>query len=284
MRILLPIIMLLFIMQLSARGADSLPPDSLSEGINKLKLYSIAGVTAAGFTIGHAFLNDLWWKGERTSFHFNFREDWEYALGADKFGHFYFPYLVGNVYTELFRWSGVEEKRSLYYAAALSLSYQTYIEIRDGFSRNYGFSFGDFGANILGAAYPVLQYHYDFLKDYNFKISFFPSERFRNDSHGAIIDDYESTYHWLTVNIKNILPEDAAKYYPAFINLALGHSVKGLDNKGRRELFIALDWNLEALPGDVWILKFFKKLFNHYHFPSPAVRIYPDVAWFGLKF
>jgi hypothetical protein len=252
--------------------------------INKIKLYSIMGITAGGFIYGHAFLNDLWWKGRKTAFHFNFEQDWKYSLGADKIGHFYFPYLVGNVYSRLFQWSGVEEEESYYYAASLALLYQTYIEIRDGYSEQYGFSWGDYSANIFGAAYPVLQYHYDLLNNFNFKISFYPSTRFRNNSHGSIIDDYESTYHWLSINVKNLLSSSASEYYPAFINLAVGHSVKQLDSQGTHELYIALDWNFEALPGDIWLLKFLKTLVNFYHFPSPAVRIYPKIAWFGLKF
>jgi hypothetical protein len=284
MKVFSVIIFIFSILTISAQIYNETASDSGRQEVNKLKLYSILGVTSAGFIYGHAFLNELWWKGEKTSFHFNFAEDWRSSLGADKLGHFYFPYLVGNVYSELFQWSGVEEKRSHYYAASLAFFYQTYIEIRDGFSEQYGFSWGDFGANVLGASYPVLQYHYPVLKNFHFKISFYPSERFRNNSHGAIIDDYESTYHWLSFNIKNLLPENVGRHYPAFINLALGHSVHNLDAEGRHELYIALDWNLESLPGDTWLLKFLKKTFNHYHLPSPAVRVYPGVTWFGLKF
>jgi hypothetical protein len=282
MKILFIILFLFFSARISAQ--DNTVNNNYNNQVDQLKLYSILGVTAGGFIYGHAFLNELWWKGERTSFHFNFKEDWRYSLGADKLGHFYFPYLIGNVYSELFQWSGIEEKKSYYYSASLALLYQTYIEIRDGFSEQYGFSWGDYGANILGAAYPVLQYHYKELRNFNFKISFYPSARFRKDSHASIIDDYESTYHWLSFDVKNLLPEKTRRYYPAFINLAVGHSVKHLDTRGTHELFLALDWNLEALPGDAWILKFLKKTFNHYHLPSPAVRIYPDIAWFGIKF
>jgi hypothetical protein len=284
MKITLLIVFLLLRFNTSAQNTQGIATDSCSNTFDKIKLYSILGATAGGFIYGHAFLNDLWWKGEKSSFHFNFDQDWKYSLGADKLGHFYFPYLVTNVYTQLFQWSGVEEENSYYYAASLALFYQTYIEIRDGFSQKYGFSWGDYGANVLGTAYPVLQYHYSTLRNFNFKISFYPSTRFRNNSHGSIIDDYESTYHWLTFDVKNLLPESAGKYYPAFVNLAVGHSVKHLDVKGSHELYIALDWNLEALPGDVWFLKFLKKTLNFYHLPSPAVRIYPDVAWFGIKF
>lgn len=261
----------------SIKSADTTKSD-------KVKLYSILGATGGAFIIGHGFLNNMWWKGEKSSFHFNWKEDWSYALGADKAGHFYFPYLVTNIYSQLFQWSGIEENKSYIYSAALGMSYQTYIEIRDGFSKQYGFSWGDFGADALGAGYPLLQNQLPLLKNFNLKISFYPSNKFRQHSNKAIIDDYESTYHWLSVNVKNLLPNEIKNYYPAFINIAIGHSVKGLDEKPYHEFYIALDWNLEALPGDYWLLKILKRNFNYYHFPSPAVRISPGITWFGFKF
>ena len=53
----------------------------------------VVGGTAAAFTIGHIWLNDLWWKGTKTDFHFNTQQDYEYALNADKLGHAFFVFL-----------------------------------------------------------------------------------------------------------------------------------------------------------------------------------------------
>lgn len=257
-----------------------------SSSINYYKLSAIGGVTIGGFIYGHALQSDIWWKGEKSSFRFEWDYDWKYALGADKFGHFFFPYLMTNVYSDAFQWSGIEKKKSLYYAASLAFLYQTYIEIRDGFSKEWGFSWGDFTANTMGAAYPILQEEIPFLKNINMKLSFYPSERFKNNSHSVIMDDYESTYHWLTFNIYNFLPDNIKSWYPKWINLALGHGVRELDfpNGGRHEIFIALDWNLEALPGESSFIKLLKKYLNFYKLPAPAVQITPELVWFGLKF
>lgn len=256
----------------------------MQNNISYTKLSIIGGATIGGFLYGHALQNDIWWKGEKSSFHFNWDEDWKYSLGADKLGHFYFPYVVTNIYSQLFQWSGIEKKNSLLYAGLLAISYQTYIEVRDGFSKQWGFSWGDFAANTLGAAYPYIQEEIPALKNFNFKVSYYPSTRFRQNSHSVIIDDYESTYHWLSINVYSYLPESIKDFWPSFINLAAGHSVKFLDTGGKHEIYIALDWNLEELPGDFWLWKILKKNLNYYHFPSPAVRITPTIAWFGLKF
>jgi hypothetical protein len=248
------------------------------------RLYLVGGVTAGAFTFGHLFQENIWWKGERSGFHFNWHEDWVYALGGDKLGHIFFPYMVTTIYTDVFEWTGLTRKQSLYYAASLAFAYQTYVEIRDGFSAEWGFSWGDFGANVIGAAYPILQEHYPSLKNYNMKINFHASERFKQGSHAVIIDDYESTYHWLTVTTYNLLPDNWKQYYPSFVNFAIGHSVQNLDYNGKHELYLALDWNFEMLPGDFWLWKIIKRLANFYRFPSPAVRITPTVVWYGLRF
>jgi hypothetical protein len=261
-----------------------LPQSDTLTQISAPKIIGISAATVAGFTYGHLLQEEIWWKGQRTSFHFNWSDDWTYSLGGDKLGHFYFPYLVTNIYTQAFEWSGMNRKQSLYTAASIAFAYQTYIEIRDGFSAQYGFSWGDFTANLLGAAYPILQDKNPFFNNFNWKISFHPSNRFKQNSHRAIIDDYESTYHWLTLNIFNLLPEQIQTYFPEFINLTIGHSVANLDYQGRHEIFIGLDWNLEALPGDHWLLKLLKRNLNYYRIPAPVIRLSPDFAGFGFKF
>jgi len=261
-------------------------PDSLRRSLSIPRLALIGGITAGGFVYGHILQNDLWWKGERSDFHFDWDHDWTYALGADKLGHFYFPYLTTNIYRQAFTWAGMDTSSALWAAGGLAFTYQTYIEVRDGFSAAWGFSWGDFAANTLGALYPVAQYHLPPLRNFDVRISFYPSEKFRNGAYGAIIDDYESTFHWLTVNVHDLLPENLRGDYPAWLNIAVGHSVRGLDLKGAggHELFLSLDWNLEGLPGDGWFWKLLKENLKFYHLPAPAVKIYPGVVWYGVHF
>ena len=255
--------------------------------INPVKFGIVSGVTAGGFVVGHVVLNNLWWKGERSDFHFNFDEDWKYALGSDKFGHAYFPYLATDIYEGAFVWSGMDSTTALWSAAGFTLFYQTYIEVRDGFSKQYGFSFGDFGADVLGAGYPIAQHYIPALRNFTFKISFDPSAEYKAGHYNAIIDDYESAYGWLSINVHNLLPESWQEWYPKWINLAIGHSVKNIylsPVNGYHEWYLALDWNLEGLPGDGWFWNVVKHYLNYYHLPSPAVRVSPGVVWYGLKF
>ncbi|MBI9071605.1 MAG: DUF2279 domain-containing protein [Melioribacteraceae bacterium] len=257
--------------------------DSLS--INYKRAALIGGVTAAAFVYGYGIQNNMWWKGEKSDFHFNWKNDWNYARGADKIGHCYFGYLVSSIYNDAFTWSGIEKDKSALYSGIFTLSYQTFLEVRDGFSKKYGFSWGDFTANLLGSFFMIMKSGNKFLNDFDVKVSYYPSQKFKDGSNKYIIDDYESTYNWFSVNVKNLLPVNTKKYFPSFVNLALGHGVKRIDESDSyHELFFSLDWNLEFIKSENWLIKILKYINKYYHFPAPAIKVYPDVVWYGIKF
>jgi hypothetical protein len=255
-----------------------------SAKVNTERLILVGGIYTAALSVSYALQDNIWWKGERSGFHFNWKEDWNTNLGADKLGHFYFSYLTANILAQAFEYSGLDAKYSKIYGGIGAMVHQTFTEIRDGFSTNYGFSAADYSFNLLGAFFPLLQNEYKYLNAVSFKISYYPSDRFTKGSNNYLIDDYESTYNWLSIDVNKLLPKQMDDYFPDFINLAIGHSVKQLDYRGVHEFYIGIDWDLEALPGESDFLKFLKKNLNFYHFPSPVVKIYPNVIWYGLKF
>lgn len=245
----------------------------------------VSAALTGGFVYGHVLSTDLWWKGERSAFHFDWEHDWTYSLGADKLGHAYFPYAASRVLAQGFEWCGYSPSTSQWLGSGVALTYQTYTEIRDGFSAAWGFSWGDMGANIIGAGLPILQQEIPHLRNYTYKISYHPSARFRNGSNKSIIDDYESSYHWLSVDVGGLMPERWNINWPRWLNIAVGHSVKDLDDMGggRHELWLSLDWNLEGLPGDGWLWNAMKRTLNVYHLPAPAIRIVGGVAAFVIR-
>ncbi len=259
--------------------------DSTSEGVSVWRMAVVGGVSTGAFIYGHALQSNLWWKGEQSPFHVDWEHDWHYALGADKFGHFFFPYIMSDAYRHAFRWAGMDTVSSMYLASGIALTYETYVEIKDGFSKEWGFSWGDFTADALGATFPIAQHYIPALKPYSIKISFQPSDKFRVGQHAVIFDDYESTYHWISVDVAALLPLSWRDVYPPWVNIGIGHSVKNLDFKGggTHELYLGLDWNLRGLPieGSLWDA--LVAVLQYYHLPAPAVRLYPGVVWYGLK-
>lgn len=267
-------------------AAVTIAPGAPAEPIDGMRLALVGGVTAGAFVYGHVLQTDMWWKGERSAFHFEWHRDWTYSLGADKLGHAWFPYAMTHTYDKLLRWARFDSTAAILTAASLALAYQSYVEVRDGFSAEWGFSWGDFAADALGASLPVAQHYLPPLRHVDLKMSFYPSEKFQAGSNRAIIDDYESSYHWLTLHVAEVVPDEWRDHWPAFIDLALGHSVKDLDGlgDGTHEVFVALDWNLDALPGDWWPWDLLRHALRHYHLPSPALRVYPGPVRFGIQF
>jgi hypothetical protein len=56
---------------------------------------------------------------------------------------------LGRVGAELLNWSGVSEKDQLIYGATLGFVFLSTVEVFDGFSKEWGFSWSDIGANSL---------------------------------------------------------------------------------------------------------------------------------------
>lgn len=278
MRQLPALVLLLCVLITPARAQET---DSVQTGRTVL----VSGTLLTAMLGGNLLNNTMWWKGEKSAFHFEWHNDWRYALGADKFGHFYFPAMISYPVSESFRWAGFSRRTALWLGSGTALAYQTYIEIRDGFSKEWGFSWGDFTADVLGAGYPLLQEYMPALRGVDMKISFYPSARFKNNSNKVIFDDYESTTHWISIPPTLFLPDDISRLLPSRLHLAIGHSVKNLDNPAKRdfELYISLDYNLKDIAEDSFSGKLLH-LLNYYHLPAPAVRIYPGVVWYGIKF
>lgn len=279
----------LFVLLFCTAYSNSFPKsDSTEVSISRLSV--IAGVTTGAFVYGHALQNNLWWKGEKTDFYINYKRDWEYSLGADKIGHMFFAATVSELYGQLFQWARIDTVQSLWYGAGIAFAYQTYVEVRDGFSKDngggyLGFSPGDMAANTVGAGFPVLQHYIPLLRSFSLKISF-DWNRYDRGKYGAVIDDYENTTHWLSIHPKVIIPDVWLRsWYPEWIGFSIGHSVNGLNGKGagEHEIYLSLDWDIRAIPlkGGLWDV--IKTTLSKYRLPAPAVRIVPDIVWFGLK-
>ncbi|MCS7230181.1 MAG: DUF2279 domain-containing protein [Candidatus Kryptonium sp.] len=280
MRFFVLIFTLFFILNLSFAGSS----DDSSK-VNLYRLGIVLGVTGAILTIAHIQQYNSWWKGELTSFHF--RDDLNQVLNADKFGHAYFSFLVSDLLGRSLCWAGVEKNLSLIFGGVGSLLFQTYVEIEDGFRPKLGFSISDQISNIIGAFLPYARENFEFLKSVNFKISVFPSEKFKSGAHRFIIDDYESLYFWLCFDVSKILNVDVFKtWFIDIIDIAVGYSVKQInwDGSGKREIFLGFDYDLTKIPIKMHLFKQIINLLNYYRLPAPSVRIVPRFRFYLIKF
>jgi len=244
--------------------------------ISILKTGLVTGVTIGAGIWLHNYQKNAWWSGQRRSFHFH--PDWDYAMWADKTGHLFDGAFIHNLYRGAFEWSGFSPTAAMWMGTAFSIAYMTDIEIEDGFATDWGFSWGDELANILGAMYPVAQNYWSPLRELNLKWSYFPSPQLREgNKQGAFIDDYNGQTVWLSIGIHNFLPKPAKRYWPKFLNLAIGYGVKNYQDYSKRykNFYVAFDYDLrKIIPGQSKFMLWFKDVVNHFRiFPAPGIRI-----------
>jgi hypothetical protein len=253
---------------------------------------AVVGTGTVGAVVGfHYYQMNAWWKDLRGPFHI--QNDWEYSLWIDKVGHMYGGYVLSHIATGVLNWVGVGEKNAVWFGATAGALYQLYVEFEDGFGLQWGFSPGDAIGDVVGAFYPVAQYHVPVLRNFDLKMSYLPTEELRKSraspfghKPNIMIDDYEGQTYWLSVNVHGLLPEKAKPYWPDWLGLALGMSVKKLNGigGGEREFYLSFDYDLSKLPGDGWLWSGIKQVLNHIHFPAPAIRISPSATFYGLYF
>lgn len=250
--------------------------------------YTILGTLSALYLssgIGmHLYQKKAWWSDQKVPFHFT--NDWAYARSIDKFGHFYGTTLLAHAFSAGLEAANFPIEDSYLYSGIAAFAFQMYVEIEDGFGPKWGFSPGDAAADFLGAAFSISQYYFPNLKNFQMKISYLPSQKFRSGETFSVFDDYEGQKYWLAFRMEELLPEPAAKYWPDFLNLAVGYGVDKLDGVGGgdSEFYLGLDFDAEQIPlnGEFW--QFIKNTLNYVHFPLPGIRISPNAAFLAFAF
>jgi uncharacterized protein YfiM (DUF2279 family) len=267
----------------------------------KKRIWLVAGgnvVAYGGTMIG---LYSAWYKNyPQTGFHsFN---DWPEWKQVDKVGHLYSAYIESRASMELWRWTGIDRKKRIWIGGMSGAAYQTVIEVLDGFSAGWGWSWADFGANILGSSALVAQ---EFAwNDQRIKLKFSfhnkiykdPSLNKRTDvlfgesSAEKFIKDYNGQTYWASANLKSFFPKSN---FPPWLSLSVGYGAEGLfggtqniakddngnitfnrrDIKRYRQWFLAPDIDLSKLKVNSKALKFFLTFLSAFKFPAPALEL-----------
>ncbi len=251
----------------------------------------LAGLSAVYFGAGlgvYLYQNNAWWANNRRSFHFI--DDWEYVLWNDKLGHIWATLMLGHAFSVGLEAAEVDYETNIWVSSSAALLFQLFVEYQDGFASDWGFSRGDAYADLVGAAFPVIQYYYPPLYNYQMRFSYIPDrlgkEGLTPGQQVLVMDDYGGHKFWLAVKMENLLPESLKKYWPDFLMLSLGYGVRNLDGSGGglSDLYISLDYDYEFIPlyGKFW--QMVKNTLGYIKTPAPAIRITNGVAFFGLMF
>ncbi|MBC7887636.1 MAG: DUF2279 domain-containing protein [Ferruginibacter sp.] len=223
--------------RISVTGINALPPTSeLTPKQIKSRVRFVAIANVAGYSALLAGLNAAWYsKYEQTKFHsFNDNAEW---LQVDKAGHLYSAYAESRTSMELWRWTGIDRKKRIWYGGLSGAFYQTIIEILDGFSAEWGWSWGDFSANLLGSATLIaqelawddqrIQLKFSFhKKNYgDHQLNNRAGDIFGKTLSERFIKDYNAQTYWASVNLRSFFPKTSL---PPWLAIAVGYGADGM--------------------------------------------------------
>jgi uncharacterized protein YfiM (DUF2279 family) len=274
--------------------------DTLTPYQIKKRIKTIAIINVAGYGAAMAGLYAAWYKDyPQGKFHFfNDIDEWK---GIDKIGHTYSAYAESKASMELWRWTGIDRKKRILLGGFSGAIYQTTIEILDGFSTEWGWSWGDFGANILGSSMLVAQ---EFAWDeqrIQFKWSFHrkryddpalnarSNDIFGKSSPERFLKDYNGQTYWLSTSLRPFFPDSRI---PAWLQVSVGTGIEGVfgarsniakddlgnitfdrsDIKRRRQWYLAPDVDLTKIKTKKKGIKLALTLLNIIKFPTPSLE------------
>lgn len=232
-------------------------------------------------------LDQLWYSNyERGSFRtVNDSGDW---YGMDKLGHVFSSYQLGRYGYNLLAWSGVREKDRLLYGATIGFAFLTAVEIMDGYSTQWGFSWGDVAANALGTGLFIGQQLLWEEQRIGLKFSFTQSpyaqlnpDLLGNNLMEQIFKDYNGQTYWLSFNVQSFLDSGLM---PSWFNIALGYGANGMLNgdfhdpdlptqNPYQQFYLSLDIDLTRIKTNSHVLRTIFDIFNFIKIPSPTLEL-----------
>lgn len=271
----------------------------------------VAAANIAGYGGTMVALYRSWYLHyPRSAFHtFNDMAEWKQL---DKTGHLYSAYIQSSASTALWKWAGMSRKTRIWVGGLSGAAYQTAIEILDGYSADWGWSWADFGTNLLGSGAFIAQELAWNEQRIHLKFSFHR----KNYSDGTLdqrsdqlfgtgwsermLKDYNGQTYWASVRLAPFF-KDA--HLPSWLSVAVGYGAEGLfggreniatNTAGaisfdRRDIARVRQWYLS--PDIDWSqIKTNKKavrvlftFLNAFKFPAPALS-YANGKWKVLPF
>jgi len=292
------LILLFLLIKTSSAGDDTLKtiaPKTLNLK-KKIILVSSSAVLTTGSLI---YLDNAWYQQYSTGkFHFfNDNKEW---LQMDKAGHVFTTYQTSRLMMQSFKWAGFNKTETLFIGGTIGLAYMTAIECLDGYSRGWGFSWGDQAANVLGSSIAIAQHAFWGKQRIQIKYSYsqsglaeFNPSLLGDNFYTQILKDYNSQTYWLSINPTSFIKKESRKLsgkFPKWLNIAFGYSAYGMlgghyndfavqDADGNvfyydreRRFYLSVDIDLTRIKTRSKFLKSVFSVFNILKFPAPALQ------------
>ena len=281
---------------LSQIKAQVIPADSV---FRPKRLKVVAGVESALAVGSLSGLYFIWYKDYHNGGFRTFDDSREW-LQVDKIGHSQTSYFLGKFGYDMLKGCGVSDRNSLIYGGGIGFFYLSAVEVLDGFSDGWGFSWPDMAANAFGTGLFIGQqaaFHKQYVSlKFSYHATHYP--QFRPEALGEntmqrLLKDYNGHTYWLSWNIASFLPKESA--FPKWINLATGYGAKGMLGgfsnptgpeypvfERTRQYYLSLDVDLTRIPcknpwlrGALHVLSFIKVPFPAVEFNSDGAKFHP---------
>ena len=293
---------------------NDLNPNNTTSKVKKKRLawtLSLGGTIYTGSTFA---LYDAWYK-DYPSKGFHLYDDLGEWRGVDKAGHIFSGYFQSEWAYKTWLWTGMGEQRAVWTGVATGFLAMTTLEVMDGFSSEWGFSIGDFGANLIG------------IGGFAWQQSAWGEQRIRMKTSSAAIDyqerygdalyqqranelfgtgiftrylkDYNAQTTWISANIHSFFPDTG---FPKWLNVAVGYGagnmfggytnqiplLDGSIDKHKRysQFFISLDADLSKVDTSSPFLRTLLDIANVLKMPFSTIEINTlgEVKFYAFRF
>jgi len=275
--------MLLCLTFLLAQALSSFGQDTLPD--HRLKHIALYG--GIGYATSMVVLSQAWYKEQgfdRFKF-FNDNAEWKQV---DKFGHSFTTYNFSRVNYELLRQTQLSDHSAIVWSSALSTLLLLPVEILDGFSPDFGFSYGDMIANAAGSGLFFIQQKAWKEQRIKMKWSFHETSLAgqRPEILGSglleeLLKDYNGQTYWLSFDTHAFSKESR---FPKWLNFALGYgaqnmvfardsqnAVAGFENF--RQYYLGVDFDLSYIKTDKKWLRVLLFMADMIRLPAPTLEI-----------
>ncbi len=291
-----------------ATGQIMVPSDTFRQD----RTLAITGAGLAVYGGGMYLLGRAWYKDNlTTSFKF-FNDNGEW-LQMDKVGHVFSAYNETSLVHDMYRWAGIRERKAMWLGIGAGILAQSSIEVFDGFSDRWGFSWGDMVGNVAGLALFGVQQEAWHEQRFKLKVSsdfrsyskagILPlsgtqtddlhrraGELFSNNLPGRLLKDYNAQTYWLSFNPTDFISRGK---WPNWLNISVGYSGENLfggygnawtyqdhtyqlDDRQfprYRQYLLSFDLDLTRIPCRSPFLKTILRVLNIFKIPAPALEI-----------
>jgi hypothetical protein len=290
MRILLATLFCVtFVTNPAVMRADTIPDALHHTRTNRRWIFASATGSAAALSV--AGLNELWYaQYQRTGLR-SFDDSGEW-MQMDKAGHAFTTYQLTSGLYDASAWAGWSSRHAMWIAAGTTMSFMTAVELMDGTSQGWGFSWTDMISNTLGTSLFIAQQsvwkHQRVQLKFSYAHSDFaalnPSLLGRNFQQ-RLIKDYNGQTYWCSFNIHRFLASDAT--FPKWLNVALGYGATGMTRaemnefdvnnfRRGREYYFSFDADLNRVQWPKKWMKVTARIISFIKLPGPTLQVQSD--------